>query len=422
MTVFWLNYLQYAMTSYAQHRYLGTLPSREDFAEVLLHTPDVMDSGLWKRYYGRELMLFNPRARESWVSPDIQALPCSVNSIQSGELLEDASQMESSLLIKFALKIVQSTSSTNLRRGAIIKQSLSPLQTSIIRMRASKPTIPPYSDTKAYFWIQFVHAAYEALQPASAKDVSRTTGWHGHMNTLTFPAFQALFDVAGDEWRSYYSQPLWDSIEARIKFVSPDKRRLPNLISMPPLPAESKSHAPMVRKSSLGISMTKKMPSPASLSVMVAAVCDAAALSESDSPDPDVKTHADLIVFLYDTLVAQIPTGPVSDDSLAAMTKRRRDLRRRVDEALRVSGPSVEGATHKMFWIQQVLVAAEQVEGSCSSIDSFMNSNPHLAYKGLPLMYYSERALRSRQAMEVYVPPDRRALPNGSRGLVMLED
>lgn len=410
MTIFWLFQLQVAAVRFPLSKRMEGLPSREDFDRVLVHTPDLIDSGLWKGYYSKDLM-FTPNARANWVLPDLAPLPSITQPVEQESPSEQTPKSDKDHLIRFALTIIQTTSGTKLRRGAVIKQALSALQTSIMQKRASMPTVAPYSETQAYFWIQFVHAALASLPSSSRNGLSTVAGWHGSMNTLTLTAFKALFDISGDEWRDYYSQSLWDSMKARIGFVNPDKKPLPGLISIPPQANTNNVKLHMVSKTGLGIATTPRMPPPESLAVLVAAVCDAAALSDCDSIDGLVKTHAELIVFLYETLVAQVAPQTELDGNLVATSKRRRDIVRAIDEALEISGPSVEGLTHKMFWIQQVLAAAEQTVAP-SSFDNFMNSNPHLAYEGLPLMYYSEMILNSSEAKEVFIPPDRRPFPS----------
>lgn len=410
MTVFWLFQLQVAAVRYAHFKNLIGLPSRDDFVPMLFHTPEIIDAGLWRKHYSKELM-FSPKARASWVLPDMAPLPSITHPVERESTSEELLQEDKDLLIRFALTVIQSTSGTNLRRGEVIKNALSTLQTSIMQKRASMVNIEPYSETQAYFWIQFVHAALASLQSVPGNGLKGMAGWHGSMNTLTLAAFKALFDISGNEWQVYYSRPLWESMKARIGFVNPDKKPLPGLISIPPQSNTKGIKLKTMSKGGLGIATTQRMPPPESLAVMVAAVCDAAALSEADSMAGIVKTHSELIVFLYDRLVASLSSRNESDGGLVAASKRRNDLVEAIDEALEVSGPSIEGLTRKMFWIQQVLAAAEQTAEN-SSFDHFMNSNPHLAYEGLPLMYYSEMILNSSEAKEVFIPPDRRPFPS----------
>ncbi|KAG8417947.1 hypothetical protein J3459_006143 [Metarhizium acridum] len=244
-------------------------------------------------------------------------------------------------------------------------------------------SIGPYSETQAYTWIQHVHAALASLQSSPGDGLNRTTGWHGSMGGLTLTAFESLLDISGDEWKRHYSQPLWDSMQARIGFVNPDRMPLPGLISIPPQSSKSRVKLRTVPKAGLGIATTPRKPPPESLAVMVDAVCDAAALSDTDSVDGVVKSHPGLIVFLYDTLVANLGSRAGPDDKLMATLKRRIHLVKAINEALQVSGPSAEGLT---------------------------------SYEDLPLMYYSEMILNSSEAKEVFMAPDRRPFPSTMYG------
>ncbi|WQF86070.1 Putative small GTPase superfamily, ARF/SAR type, P-loop containing nucleoside triphosphate hydrolase [Colletotrichum destructivum] len=74
MTVFWLVQLRLAGVGYQVKRGLPCLPSRDDFGQVLLESPSLMDVSLWNQFYSKDL-LFSPRAREEWCLPDLQNFP-----------------------------------------------------------------------------------------------------------------------------------------------------------------------------------------------------------------------------------------------------------------------------------------------------------------------------------------------------------
>ncbi|GJD00748.1 ADP-ribosylation factor [Colletotrichum higginsianum] len=74
MTIFWLVQLRLAGVGYQVKRGLPCLPSRDDFGQVLLESPSLMDVFLWNQFYSKDL-LFSPRAREEWCLPDLQNFP-----------------------------------------------------------------------------------------------------------------------------------------------------------------------------------------------------------------------------------------------------------------------------------------------------------------------------------------------------------
>lgn len=73
MTIFWLVQLQNAILRYKLYTKKEEFPSWIDFQQVLLYTPSLMNTGLWRLYYTKEHM-FSETARESWSLPDLQPL------------------------------------------------------------------------------------------------------------------------------------------------------------------------------------------------------------------------------------------------------------------------------------------------------------------------------------------------------------
>lgn len=68
MTGFWMGRLEVAKRGEKE----GLL-ERRPFREVLVGSPELMDGGLWKEYYSREVM-FSSEARSGWREPDLKGL------------------------------------------------------------------------------------------------------------------------------------------------------------------------------------------------------------------------------------------------------------------------------------------------------------------------------------------------------------
>jgi ubiquitin carboxyl-terminal hydrolase L3 len=217
MTLFWLSMLQIATLKWQQDTN-RTSAKHDDFNNILLKTPSLMDTNLWRRHYSKGL-LFSPKARESWQWPDLDPLPASLlesaGTHQTPSLPEAGNDPDR--LIRFALILVQTSMRSSVNRGAIIKHALSALERSTIQLRAQKCPVPPYSETQAYFWIQLVHAYLASVDTQTAQNMSPID-------------FKDRFAIAGAEWSKYYSKKVWDGIEARRVFVTPDLKPLPNVI------------------------------------------------------------------------------------------------------------------------------------------------------------------------------------------------
>jgi ubiquitin carboxyl-terminal hydrolase L3 len=227
MTVFWLAQIQLAVLSFAEANDKSTLLDRKDFKEIVLHSPSLMDSGLWKAYYSKDL-LFSPDARENWRFPDLQPLPAFVANPLQQQSVSWVPEQSQDRLIRFALIVTQACMSSKVRRGALVKRALQALETSTIRARAQNQQVPPYSETQSYFWVQIVHACLLSLEAGGS-----SAGGSNLATRVSLPAFKSLFKIVGDEWRNYYTEKTWSSVAARREFALPDLKPLPNVIDVP---------------------------------------------------------------------------------------------------------------------------------------------------------------------------------------------
>jgi hypothetical protein len=392
MTIFWLYHLQLAILDFKADKRLEKWPQPEQFNDVLLCSPYLMHGGLWKDYYTQSLMM-SLEAKQYWRLPDLQALPDFAKRTQTqNRHVRRTSQEEPCRLMRFAFAVVQKYLSSNVRRGWLVKQSLAALQTTTMQLRAQNPGMPPYSETRAYFWIQVVHAALASVTNGTNKTVLTKVP----LDRLSFASFRVLFDMDPSLWRDYYTPGLWDSIESRMSFVSPDLKPLPNVISVP-----SVQHVVLAldkQIDSARIGMAAEIPSMEELAMCSSVLLDeVTSLSKTDRSSPKIVSHAHLLAYLFDRLVVK-----QEDDATPAAT-------RATSAMMHITGSYLESLTLKAFWAQQVL-------GACSNIDmttkfeDFMRANLYLAYSDLPLCYYSAPLLRSFEAKDAIVEPDRRKI------------
>ncbi|KAJ6781333.1 hypothetical protein PWT90_03453 [Aphanocladium album] len=393
MTIFWLVQLQVAAVNY-----INSLPSaralqREDFKNVLLHSPQLTDGRLWREHYSKEV-LFTPEAKERWCLPDLRPLPAVASTKrQRPELGPPATTADVDRLIGFALTVVKCTISSKARRGPIVKAALAALQSSTMRERIVSPAIPPYSETQAYFWVQIVHAAIATATSADTGS-SGSQSWNGSVESLTLPAFKTLFGLTGDEWREHYTAKLWDSLPARMQFQPPDKKPLPNVIVLHDKSSVSAARVAMVESYAAEKEPRAEMPGAKDLAVMAAVL-----LQELE--DGLASDHGSMLQSLFDLLYA---SDEMKQD--ANLHRKRRSLA--IAKALDLSCAGADGLTQRMFWVQQVLLGLELCQGT--DFGSFVRRNPYLAYEELPLVYYSPILWASHEAEEVFIAPDRRPL------------
>ncbi|OAA38990.1 ARF-like GTPase ARLP2 [Beauveria brongniartii RCEF 3172] len=392
MTVFWLAQLQIAAANYINSLDASRALQREDFKSVLLHSPTLTDSRLWTKYYSKD-NLFTQNAKDQWCLPDLKPLPSvATTRRRQSKDAPPATAADADRLIGFGLTVVQQTLASKARRGPIVKAALAALQASTIRERAVTTATAPYSETQAYFWVQIVHAAVASAATSQSDD---GLAWSGSVESLTLQAFKALYGITGDEWRAHYSAKLWESLEARMRFQPPDRKPLPNAIAvMSGQTGVVAARAAMVQRFVADQEPRSEMPPFKDLAVM-------AAVLAQESKDGSAGNHGVMLQSLFELLY--------SSDEMKHDTDANHKMRSQgISKALELPCAGVEGLTQITFWVQQILHSLVSFEGT--DFGDFIRSNVHLAYKELPLVYYSPMLWASHEAAIVYLGPDRKRL------------
>lgn len=394
MTIFWLAQLQVAAVNYINSQPLPRAVQRDDFKGVLLFSPQLTDARLWVDHYSKDV-LFTQDAKDHWCLPDLKGLPSvATKRPQKAGRSPQTVAGDADRLVGFGLTVVKQTLSSKSRRGPIVKAALEAFQSSTMRERAVNGAIPPYSETKAYFWVQIVHAAVATTQ-TSEEAKPESLKWSGSIESLTLPAFKALFGITGDEWREHYSAKLWDSLPARMQFQPPDRKPLPNVIAVHDKTRVSAARGAMVESYAAEKEPHAEMPPPNDLAVM-------AAVLAQELQDGSGSDHGIMLQALFDLLRA---TDGMKQD--ASASHRRQSLA--IAKALDLPCASADGLTQRMFWVQQVLLAVGDFQGA--GFGEFVRSHAaHLAYKELPLVYYTPMLWASQEAAAIYIAPDRKPL------------
>ena len=396
MTMFWLYQIRSAILDYRNHRKLGELPGPDSFHEVLLHSPFLMYGGIWKRYYTKGIM-FSPFAREHWRIPDIQPLDHSPTTT-TVKTVNKPAQNRPDRLPRFAFGVVKEYLTTGERRGAVVARALDALRSSTMRQRASDSSIPPYSETQAYFWIQLSHAACAGLPPSDSFNISK----------LSYESFQILFEIDPESWKKYYTPKLWDSAQARMQYVNSDRKPLPNVIGG--ITADRIQRVVNLRATSSEADSVHQLPSLESLAFRAHMIRDEAKVIETPEANP-ITTHAHLLLNLYLRFFKTELEGDhgqsqsMGTHMTAAIAK--------------LEGPTLTSFTSKVFWIQQIVASAVQMppehrtkyNGNIEGFIEFLAANLHLAYPNLPFVYYSKERWESYEAKIAFVSPDLKALP-----------
>ncbi|KXJ90989.1 hypothetical protein Micbo1qcDRAFT_205019 [Microdochium bolleyi] len=453
MTIFWLLQLHIAAVRYQAASSQAMFPSGNQFRDVVVHSPLLMNRSLWGTYYSKDL-LFSPAAREEWHLPDLAPLP-SINIRQSrtkGDSLDFLAGRQptsaaavkvdsntSDRLIEYAFEVIRKCIIRNLRRGALVEQALNCLQRTTMELRATDSSVPAYSETQAYFWVQIVHAALKSLEHRHDGDGSDNTNssvspsgqasFHtnsdgaGTLSNLAFATFKTLYGLDGDKtWRLYYTPRTWEQVSARMQFVPPDIKALPNIISAEDeAVAEARSQA-IQTATEQAVMGEERLPGREVLAFLADCVTrEAAEYSQTAAmamgaehvTTGRVQTHAELLWHLYSKLSAVNPSANKNHNDAGETPL----LFTSSSQAATILEGFVlrkhNSLTEKSFWLRQLMAAATSSTTPPPSFERLIRAQPQLAFERLPFVYYSPELWRSAEARSGFVPPDRRALPPG---------
>lgn len=394
--MFWMHCLDLAISSYKNNK-LDRSVCFADFERVLLSSPSLMNSSMWEIHYSKGLM-FSEESKEYWRLPDLKPLPAlaaSPTPRRRGASIE-ITETDSERMLRFAFTVVQRylTDPKNTRRGFIIKHALSSLQSTTQRVRATNPTIAPYSETQAYFWIQVVHAAFASFIENSEKSPISAS-------QLSYTNFQTLYNISPTMWREHYSKKRWTSIEARIAFTTPDLKPLPNFIKPESTELTHIDFNGDTEQKLLNV--RPELPSAEELAFLTSLINEEA----GTIPRPissEITSHAHLLLLLYYKCFATFKLK----ESHGKVFQNRSTI---IDQ---LSGYHADSRTYITFWYEMVMKAACKVEqdeqSSHDSFDGFLRSNQHLAYENLPFCYYSQELWDNWKAKNTFLAPDRRSL------------
>lgn len=95
MTAFWIIQLRVAVFNVQYEDDAGgTFPVKDqDFRDVLLLSPQLLDTRLWMEYYTKEV-LFSSAARDDFVMPDVKPFPQVTKPVLAAMVKQDEKELE----------------------------------------------------------------------------------------------------------------------------------------------------------------------------------------------------------------------------------------------------------------------------------------------------------------------------------------
>lgn len=164
-----------------------------------------LNQDVWKQFYSPSF-LAQPMSARFYRLPDLQELSNITNPI--GDRREKGTAPFTKLP-----RWAHIVSKTCLRQKTlsiecITQIALSTLKESILRLRKDYPSIHPFSETQARFWLKEMHFDYS-----------------GPLNHVTWKPDQSGVDIAQGRydlwgWESHYSKERWESVDA--SYLEPD--------------------------------------------------------------------------------------------------------------------------------------------------------------------------------------------------------
>ncbi|KAL4915011.1 hypothetical protein BDW62DRAFT_204100 [Aspergillus aurantiobrunneus] len=171
----------------------GDFPSPDDFDTFYTTHHALLNPSAWRSYYS-ETFLNQPTIARFYCLPELQDLPDTDFSLEQPR------------------KRPHPGGGPLLPLESFTELALSMLKTTITRLRAVYPSVPPYSKTQARFWLEYMN-----LGSPAAKAVSRES-WEP--NTCGILAAQGAYDVYA--WEEKYSAQVWEASWERRGVVEPD--------------------------------------------------------------------------------------------------------------------------------------------------------------------------------------------------------
>jgi ubiquitin carboxyl-terminal hydrolase L3 len=401
LSTFWALQLQRTIQIYRKSTMSEFLPSREDFAHVLRHTPFLMNRHLWVAHYRNDPDKRTGRSPDFFHKPDLRPLNMETEYLADPATLPVPSTGPDRLL-RYAFSVMRYLrKSGTTQRGLGIEDALVSLQQATFRSRTLDESLPCYSETQAYFWILVVGAAMAVLDGLEKRENEKPVDG----KRLSFSTFKKIFQIRPELWKEYYSKKVWEGIGARSEIVMPDRKPLPDAF---PCDAERARELSSIDRSTddephLPSSIEERLFRFRLLKREINDLDVAPALSEA------ITTHGHLLFYLY-TAFARKP-APEEEGEKETTTLLLAHRARTLFSS--ITGPTVAGATARNFWIQQVGVAMSHCgrDQGHSTFTEFITRNAHLVLDdSLPAVYYSPRTWASAEARERIVAPDRRRM------------
>jgi hypothetical protein len=174
----------------------GEFALADDFDEFYELHHDLVKEDAWREYYS-SCLLAQPVSARFYRLPDLQDLPDSSDPLAQPRHKGNGHLTK---LARWAHNVVRTRRrQPSLPVDTVTQIALNTLQQTIARLRKNYPSVQPYSETQACFWLKYMGID-------SPGEPSKEEAWSP--NDFGISVAQGAFDVCA--WDAHYSQERWE--------------------------------------------------------------------------------------------------------------------------------------------------------------------------------------------------------------------
>ncbi|KAI9368659.1 hypothetical protein BJX61DRAFT_205669 [Aspergillus egyptiacus] len=197
----------------------GTFPSTDEFDTLYTNHHALLHPSAWRAYYSEPFLKQNTTAR-FYRLPDLQDLPDSDSPLDQPRErapVGGGTPGHATKLPRWAYNVARTyLRQPSLPLATLTDIALSTLEATINRLRRAHPSVRPYSETQARFWLEYMVGRYSGARARSGGP-SRDA-WDE--NCFGMAAAQGLYDVYA--WEGKYSVQRWEASWEQSGVVEPD--------------------------------------------------------------------------------------------------------------------------------------------------------------------------------------------------------
>ncbi|CEJ61503.1 hypothetical protein PMG11_10036 [Penicillium brasilianum] len=191
----------------------GDFPSPDDFQSIYTTHHALLHSSVWRSYYS-VAFLTQPTTARFYRLPDLQDLSDSDSPLG---LPRQRPPAHATKLPRWAHSVARTRHrQPSLPLVTLTGLALSTLETTIERLRMAHTSVPPYSETQARFWLE-----YMGLGSPGRSGLAKADSWEAWQpNHFGILVAQGAYDVYA--WEVKYSAQLWEASAERREVAQPD--------------------------------------------------------------------------------------------------------------------------------------------------------------------------------------------------------